>query len=256
MKIFLFLFLVMIAPMTEGGCSTNTGGTCSWWSCDSSRGAQCVNSKCICPSGKCAVGGKCINKCTQNSVKTVNSITYDKTSTILSETPHARTSETVLHPETATVSWAKEESKMTFTSHDVGVSVTTGATVQAGIPMLAKGEVSVEVTGSYNHQWGQETTTSYSTGLSHTCEAEGPGWMRECSYEFREVTYKVGYTMGYTDNRGDSCTSRGSVTLEGNLDLKYTRKRKFHCPHISNENGNCATWKQQGKCTSTGMGND
>ena len=36
-------------------CSTDTGGTCqTWWPCDSSRNAVCINAKCMCTNGMCA----------------------------------------------------------------------------------------------------------------------------------------------------------------------------------------------------------
>jgi len=52
-----------IAPTASPSnqCSKNTGGTCGWLSCDSSRKASCVNSKCVCGAGKCAIGGKCVS---------------------------------------------------------------------------------------------------------------------------------------------------------------------------------------------------
>jgi len=41
-------------------CNADTGGTCRFFSCNSSRKASCVNSKCMCGAGKCAIGGKCV----------------------------------------------------------------------------------------------------------------------------------------------------------------------------------------------------
>merc|ERR1711959_149411 len=41
-------------------CSADTGGTCGWASCHSSRNAKCENAKCVCGAGSCAIGGKCV----------------------------------------------------------------------------------------------------------------------------------------------------------------------------------------------------
>merc|ERR1719253_799258 len=43
-------------------CEQNTGGTCYWGSCSSSRNAVCVSSKCMCPEGYCSVGGACVKQ--------------------------------------------------------------------------------------------------------------------------------------------------------------------------------------------------
>merc|ERR1712137_837563 len=44
-----------------GTCSTDTGGTCSYSSCASSRGrTSCSMGKCLCQSGYCAAGGRCV----------------------------------------------------------------------------------------------------------------------------------------------------------------------------------------------------
>jgi len=42
-----------------GACSTDTGGTCGYFGCGSSRNAQCSNGKCVCAPGQCAVDGAC-----------------------------------------------------------------------------------------------------------------------------------------------------------------------------------------------------
>jgi len=56
--------------------SGDTGGTCSWWDCDSSRGAKCNEhgiNRCMCnmfgSTGQCAVGGKCVS-CSDPSIPT------------------------------------------------------------------------------------------------------------------------------------------------------------------------------------------
>merc|ERR1711972_86579 len=43
-----------------GSCKKDTGGTCGWFSCSSSRNADCQSSKCMCTGDKCAQGGRCV----------------------------------------------------------------------------------------------------------------------------------------------------------------------------------------------------
>ena len=52
----------LVCPIDEEDepCYTNTGGTCSMWSCDEGRGpTDCEDSKCICKSGYCLSDGVC-----------------------------------------------------------------------------------------------------------------------------------------------------------------------------------------------------
>merc|ERR1719240_1267577 len=55
-------------------CSKDTGGTCSWFSCDSSRGATCNHeSKCVCMWAACAVNGKCVADTRSHGTRTSRS---------------------------------------------------------------------------------------------------------------------------------------------------------------------------------------
>ena len=51
--------LLFAHAVSINGCSKDTGGTCSFFSCDSSRKSTCVSSKCVCGTGECAINGKC-----------------------------------------------------------------------------------------------------------------------------------------------------------------------------------------------------
>lgn len=58
----LFLFSRRRRTGLQGtpGCPSDTGGSCSWFSCGASRRAECVNKKCLCMAGHCAVNGACV----------------------------------------------------------------------------------------------------------------------------------------------------------------------------------------------------
>jgi len=40
-------------------CPSETGGTCRWFGCHTSRNSVCVNHKCVCGGSQCAWKGKC-----------------------------------------------------------------------------------------------------------------------------------------------------------------------------------------------------
>lgn len=48
------------ACVRPGECKVSTGGTCSFFGCNSWRNADCVDHTCVCPIGSCAVDGKCV----------------------------------------------------------------------------------------------------------------------------------------------------------------------------------------------------
>eukprot|EP00927_Polykrikos_kofoidii_P065000 TRINITY_DN607_c0_g1_i2.p1 TRINITY_DN607_c0_g1~~TRINITY_DN607_c0_g1_i2.p1 ORF type:complete len:271 (-),score=30.37 TRINITY_DN607_c0_g1_i2:105-869(-) len=43
-------------------CLAETGGTCRFLGCDSSRAAQCISGKCVCAPGKCSENGVCTQR--------------------------------------------------------------------------------------------------------------------------------------------------------------------------------------------------
>eukprot|EP00928_Gymnodinium_smaydae_P022291 TRINITY_DN18771_c0_g1_i3.p1 TRINITY_DN18771_c0_g1~~TRINITY_DN18771_c0_g1_i3.p1 ORF type:complete len:432 (+),score=21.88 TRINITY_DN18771_c0_g1_i3:53-1348(+) len=48
-------------PPSASSCATDTGGTCGFFGCDSSRGvADCVGNKCMCYAGYCNLNGRCV----------------------------------------------------------------------------------------------------------------------------------------------------------------------------------------------------
>ena len=79
----------------------------------------------------------------------------------------------------------------------VGASITVGTKFKTGVPLFAEGEVSVEVSASYEHTWGKETyhETKYSTTV--TCKAP-PKTKVVCSYITNAARLDVPYTMYLT----------------------------------------------------------
>merc|ERR1712173_534706 len=54
---------------TKGGvlqasaaCPSDTGGTCSYYDCDATREAVCIDGRCLCSLDHCAADGKCVRK--------------------------------------------------------------------------------------------------------------------------------------------------------------------------------------------------
>merc|ERR1712232_522053 len=58
------------------GCNTDTGGSCAWFKCHSSRNAVCDKEtyKCVCQEGQCSHQGICSGQSTQgDSLEAFNS---------------------------------------------------------------------------------------------------------------------------------------------------------------------------------------
>jgi len=50
-------------PDNQQSCLRETGGSCRWLGCASSRASECVSGKCVCTApGTCSVNGKCVQK--------------------------------------------------------------------------------------------------------------------------------------------------------------------------------------------------
>ena len=78
-----------------------------------------------------------------------------------------------------------------------GAEISVGTSFSTGVPFIAEGEISMEVSASYEHTWGKETyhETTYSTTV--TCKAP-PKTKVVCSYITNSAKLDVPYTMHLT----------------------------------------------------------
>ena len=60
MRVIVFAsFLVALCSGLSSKCPSDTGGSCRWMDCHSSRNSICVNRHCVCREGECAFEGNC-----------------------------------------------------------------------------------------------------------------------------------------------------------------------------------------------------
>lgn len=78
--------------------------------------------------------------------------------------------------------------------HTAGVSVTAGVKFESGIPFVAKAEVSVSVTGSYSHTWGNTETEEKSWSVRDEC-VSGAGIKTTCEFFVTKKQIHVPFTI-------------------------------------------------------------
>lgn len=95
--------------------------------------------------------------------------------------------------------------------HTAGASITVGTTFKTGVPSISEGEISMEVSASYEHTWGTEQyeEETYSTNVK--CSAP-PGTKTVCDYITNAAELDVPYTMHLTQEGGGTKTINGVWT--------------------------------------------
>ena len=119
---------------------------------------------------------------------------------------------------TFTVSKTVTETK-SFT-HTVGASVKVGTAFKTGIPFVAEGKVSVEVTASYEFEYGTQRSVSRNREVTFSC----PGVPRRktvCIVRLHYNKVDVPYTMVLKHKRkGCTCESKGIFTGVASTDMQ------------------------------------
>jgi len=65
--------------------------------------------------------------------------------------------------------------------NNVGAEITVGTSFSTGVPFIAEGEISMEVSASYEHEWGRETYREITYSTEVNCRAP-PRTRVECRY--------------------------------------------------------------------------
>jgi len=81
------------------------------------------------------------------------------------------------------------------------VSITMGTTFSAGVPFVADGEISTELSASYGHTWGTETYDEKEYRQNIECVSP-PGILTVCKYVATKARMDVPYTMHLTKPGG------------------------------------------------------
>jgi hypothetical protein len=81
--------------------------------------------------------------------------------------------------QSTTFTVSEEVTETASFTHTAGASVTVGTEFKAGIPVLASGSISVEVTASYEFSAGTERSESKTVSAEYNCVAP-PGKKVSC----------------------------------------------------------------------------
>ena len=105
-------------------------------------------------------------------------------------------------------------------THTVGASVTVGTEFKTGIPFVAEGKVSVEVTASYEYEYGTQRSVSRTREITFTCQGV-PRRKTVCIVRLHYNKLDVPYTMVLKHKRkGCTCESKGIFTGVASTDMQ------------------------------------
>jgi len=97
-------------------------------------------------------------------------------------------------------------------SHTAGASVTVGTTFSTGIPVVAAGEISVDVSAYYDYSSGREKSETKTLRADYNCVA-APGTSVTCEALLFKYRVTVPYTQTWQHKRLPcGCTSEGVFT--------------------------------------------
>lgn len=106
--------------------------------------------------------------------------------------------------QTKTLSVSRSTTSSKSWEHAAGVSVTVGTEFSAGVPLLAEGSVSVDVTSSYEHTWGTEETETKEWTVEDECTASA-GTRVTCEFFVTKKQVNVPFTIVWSTGQ----TTRG-----------------------------------------------
>jgi len=85
-------------------------------------------------------------------------------------------------------------------THEAGVEISFGTTIETGIPFLAKGEITAGLSTSYNHTWGQ-TTEINERAMSSVFVRAGPNTEVTCQFRATQTQMNVPFLIKLKSNR-------------------------------------------------------
>lgn len=98
--------------------------------------------------------------------------------------------------------------------HTVGVSITAGMTFSVGVPLVAEGEASLEVTASYDHTWGTTESQSKTWTVEDDCIA-GAGMKVTCEFFVIKKSLHVPWTAVWSTGEKTQGVYKGVDFLFG-----------------------------------------
>lgn len=127
-----------------------------------------------------------------------------------------------------------------FFSNAVGVGIEVGTTFSTGVPFIAKGEISVTVSASYEHTWGGETTREKSYTDTIHCESP-PRTKTLCEYVANtatmDVPYKMNVSQGSYRTKVVEGTWKGVSVFEDHMTFTEIKTDEIEFENITSEVG-------------------
>eukprot|EP01083_Nonionella_stella_P178308 629465_1 len=128
------------------------------------------------------------------------------------------------HEQEFTFEFTKSVENTSSFEHSHGVAIKAGATGKCGLPLVAEGEVSTELSTEHTWTWGTEETTTQSYTASYPVKA-GPKSNVQAQGVVMKATLNVPYTITVKSSL-DGATFKSSGIWKGvsTWDLNYTVK--------------------------------
>ena len=146
----------------------------------------------------------CLSECDEylpvrNSKWELEDVVYDLESGKLMEYPPEKVGEQHIDNKQGTVdqstSFMVEETvtETSYFSHAAAVSISIGTQFSVGVPYVADGEISMDVSSSYEYSWGRERSVENKMAATYNCVAPA-GKEVNC----RALLYKTKIEVPYT----------------------------------------------------------
>lgn len=154
-------------------------------------------------------GKPCICSHIDSGTWTATDIVYDvESSKVIPVQPSTVGHKTIYNrgstEESQSISVTEGMSTSTSFSHSAGASVTVGATFSFGVPLVFEGEVSTEVSASYDFSYGTDRTVSKETTAEFSCTGAA-NKKSVCKVLLFKEKYDIPYTMTWTKNSEKVC---------------------------------------------------
>ena len=119
--------------------------------------------------------------------------------------------------------WKFSKSVLTTSSftNQVGASITVGTQFSCGVPILAQGKVSVEISASYSHTWGTQNTTQQAFEAEFPLKCP-PSSSIEATATISQTRATVPYEFEWKTLSGRKVITKGVWTGVNVYDLKFS----------------------------------
>lgn len=116
---------------------------------------------------------------------------------------------------------SEEVTQTSSFTHTAGIEVAVGTEFKCGVPLLAEGSISVEVTVGYEFSYNTEKSVTKSLEAEYSCVA-APGTIVQCKALLYKYKVHIPFTQTWQHRRVPSCACQNSGVY---TDLQSTEMR-------------------------------